>query len=95
MTDLLYDRVVSITEEYLGPTAQRFIARQVTYHFHKSPHDLAVEDIPKLVEWTKLTLALLTDKRSIIEECGNRLMELAQDTPNVQSSNSTQAPQSA
>lgn len=77
MTSSLYDQVVSITEEYLGPTAQRFIARQVTYHFQKSPHELAPEDLPRLVEWMRVTLALLTDNRKVINECANRLLELA------------------
>jgi len=74
---LLYDRVVAITEEYLGPAAHRFVARQVAFHFHKAPQELTVGDLPKLIEWTRLSLALITENYSLIDECIRKLSQLA------------------
>ena len=41
---LLYDKVVRITHVYLGPAADRFIARQVENHLHKEPEQLSLDD---------------------------------------------------
>ncbi|MDF2461322.1 MAG: hypothetical protein K0S68_725 [Candidatus Saccharibacteria bacterium] len=76
MTDALYQEVTAITEEYLGPAAERFVARQITFHLNKTPQELAVEDIPKLIEWTKVTLGLLTEDRQMIEDFGNKMSRL-------------------
>lgn len=75
MTVLLYDRIVSILEEYLGPAAPRFVARQVSFHLQKAPQDLAAGDLPKLAEWTRVTLNLLTDDRELVEECVRKVAE--------------------
>jgi hypothetical protein len=72
----LYEQVVLIMEEYLGPAAERFIARQVTFHLHKAPDELSSEDLPKLIEWTKVTLGLLTEDRDLIDEYEQRMSHL-------------------
>ncbi len=77
MTDRhLYEQVIVIMEEYLGPAAERFIARQITFHLHKSPDELTPDDLPKLIEWTKVTLGLLTEDRDIIDEYATRMSKL-------------------
>jgi hypothetical protein len=76
VTDALYLQVTAITEEYLGPAAERFVARQITFHLNKTPQELEVEDIPKLIEWTKVTLGLLTEDRKMIEDFGNKMARL-------------------
>ena len=78
MTDSisLFEDVVSITERYLGPPARRFITRQVAFHLSKSPEDLAPTDIPQLVEWTKATLALLTDDKNLVENYAREISRL-------------------
>lgn len=78
MPNDLYDQVVAITEEYLGPAAPRFMARQIAFHFHKSPQELAPDDLPKLIEWTKVTLGLLTENRQVIEDCTRKMSRLAE-----------------
>ncbi len=78
MTNELFDRVVGVTEEYLGPAAQRFVARQVTFHLDKAPSELAVEDIPRLVEWTRATLAMLTSDKQMVQEYAIKVSRLAE-----------------
>lgn len=74
----LYDEIIDITEEYLGPAAQRFIDRQIESHLQKSPDELVPEDVAKLIEWSGLAFAHLTDNRSLIQQFTDSLERLAQ-----------------
>jgi hypothetical protein len=76
-TGELYRQVTEITEEYLGPAAGRFVARQISFHFNKPPEALANEDLPKFLEWTKVTFGLLTEDQSIINEYAEKINRLA------------------
>jgi hypothetical protein len=73
----LFNRIVTITEEYLGPTSHRFISRQIGAHLNKPPEDITPDDIPTLVEWVKLTLALVTEDKHIVEDYASKLTKLA------------------
>jgi hypothetical protein len=73
----LYDKVVRITNVYLGPAADRFIARQVQNHLHKPPEELSQSDLLKLIDWIRVTVSLLTDDSEIIEEYAAQLQRLA------------------
>jgi hypothetical protein len=75
-TDALYDKVTSITEDYLGPAANRFVSRIITNHLNKTPQQLAATDLPTLVKWARVTLGLLTEDRSLIEEYVDRICAL-------------------
>ena len=72
----LYDKVVRITNVYLGPAADRFIARQVQNHLHKQPEELSREDLKKLIDWIRVAVSLLTDDSEIIEEYAAQLQRL-------------------
>lgn len=77
MTTTMLQEVVSITEDYLGPAAERFVSRQVTFHLNKHPEELSKADIPKLAEWVKVSLALLTQDKKMVDEFDKRIRELA------------------
>lgn len=64
----IYDQVVRVTHVYLGPAADRFIARQVENHLHKSPSELSRDDLANLVDWIRVVVSLLTEDTEIIEE---------------------------
>jgi len=74
---LLYDRVVRITRVYLGPAADRFIARQVQNHLQKEPQALSSEDLGRLIDWIRVAVSLLTEDSDIVEEYTTQLQELA------------------
>jgi hypothetical protein len=80
MTNDLFDKVVEITEEYLGPAAPRFVGRHISSHLDKAPHELAHEDIPELVEWTRATFALLTSDKKIVRDYAQKISALADNT---------------
>lgn len=73
----LYDKVVRITNVYLGPAADRFIARQVQNHLHKPAEELSKSDLLKLIDWIRVAVSLLTDDTEIIEEYTEQLRQLA------------------
>jgi len=73
----LYDQVVRITHVYLGPAADRFIARQVENHLHKSPEELSPADLLSLIDWIRVVVSLLTEDNGIVEEYTAELQKLA------------------
>ncbi|HVX24200.1 MAG TPA: hypothetical protein VG992_02555 [Candidatus Saccharimonadales bacterium] len=74
----LYDQVVRITHIYLGPAADRFIARQVQNHLHKEPQDISQADLLQLIDWIRVAVSLLTEDSDLIEEYTAQLEHLAQ-----------------
>jgi hypothetical protein len=73
---LVYDQVVRVTHVYLGPAADRFIARQVENHLHKSPEELSQSDLLSLIDWIRVVVSLLTEDGEIIEEYVGELQKL-------------------
>jgi hypothetical protein len=73
----LYDRVVRVTHVYLGPAADRFIARQVQNHLHKAPESLSEKDLLRLVDWVRVAVSLITEDKEIVEEYVSKLRQLA------------------
>ena len=73
----LFQNVVKITEEYLGPAAERFVIRQIQTHLHKEPTDLTEKDIPQLVDWIKIAIALLTEDKKLVEDFANSLLQMS------------------
>ncbi len=76
MSAALYDKIVSVVEVYLGPAAPRFVDRQISSHTNKSPKDVSAEDLDKLTDWIKISMSLLTDDRSTVDECVKQLVRL-------------------
>jgi hypothetical protein len=74
----LYSKVVRVTHVYLGPTADRFIARQVQNHLHKEPEELSPADLLRLIDWIRVAVSLLTEDSEVVEEYAEQLRKLAQ-----------------
>lgn len=77
MSERLYENILGITQDYLGPAAQRFIDRQIAFHLHKNPQEITKADLPDLVEWVKVSLASLTEDTKVVEKCSDRISDLA------------------
>jgi hypothetical protein len=73
----IYEQVVRITRSYLGPAANRFIARQVENHLHKAPDELSPDDLLKLIDWIRVAVSLLTEDSAIVERYIAELLKLA------------------
>lgn len=72
----LYESVVQVTADYLGPAAGRFIDRQIENHLNKPPSSLQKKDLEILIDWARVAIALLTEDRTIVDEYGQRLSKL-------------------
>lgn len=73
----LFQQVVRVTHVYLGPAADRFIARQVQNHLRKPPEELSQTDLLKLIDWIRIAVSLLTEDIEIIDEYTLQLERLA------------------
>lgn len=77
MAAQLCDKVIEITEDYLGPAADRFIKRQIAFHLNKKPEQLTTAELPKLAEWIKISLALLTEDKTMVDKCESQILKLS------------------
>lgn len=75
-TSTLYDQVVDVTSDYLGPASRRFIDRQITNHLEKRPEDINQNDLHELIDWIKAAIAVLTEDKKLIHEFTERLQKL-------------------
>ena len=73
----LYDEVVGITYDYLGPAADRFVARQIRNHLQKEPNQLERKDLKKLIDWIQLAMGLISDDAKVISRYITDLKKLA------------------
>jgi hypothetical protein len=71
-----YERVVKVTYTYLGPAADRFVARQIVSHLGKKPEELTGNDLPELIDWIRLAMGFLTQDKQIVDDYINRLQAL-------------------
>lgn len=62
----LYQQVVHITYEYLGPAADRFVARQIRLHLDKEPTELQPNDLRGLIDWIRLAMNILSDDERVV-----------------------------
>lgn len=73
----LYDEVVTVTTEYLGPAADRFVIRQIRNHLQKDPSELQRQDLRKLIDWIRLAMQLVTNDAEIVNRYVADLKTLA------------------
>jgi len=74
----LYQQVINLSKDYLGPAAQRFIDRQVTQHLKKELGSLTPSDLGDLAKWINVSAGLLIDK-SKAQELSDKVKNLQLD----------------
>lgn len=73
----LYNDVVDITYDYLGPAADRFVTRQIRSHLDKAPEELSKRDLRDLISWIKIAMSLLTADDRLVNKYISDLKRLA------------------
>ncbi len=58
---------MTITYDYLGPAADRFVVRQIRNHLQKDPGQLQRKDLRQLIDWIQLAMRLISDDSRIID----------------------------
>src|SRR4051794_27777175 len=79
----LQDQIISVSQDYLGPASERFITRQAATHLKKDLADITKADLIKLIDWIKLSFALLTKDGELVDEYAARLLKIAQSKPSM------------
>ncbi len=69
----LYENIVSITADYLGPAAARFVDRQLKSYLNKTPEQLDKADVPMLAMRIRSGLVVLTKDERTVTEAFNRI----------------------
>jgi uncharacterized protein YegL len=72
----LYEDVVNITYDYLGPATDRFVTRQIKNHLHKRPEELRKKDLKELIEWISAAVNLLSDDNKLVSKYVSDLRRL-------------------
>ncbi|HYF04727.1 MAG TPA: hypothetical protein VEA59_01000 [Patescibacteria group bacterium] len=75
-TDLYYNRIISILEDYLGPAAGRFANRQVMTYLKKTPDQLERRDLQMLAIRIRSGLVVLTKDEQTVNEAYQRILSL-------------------
>jgi hypothetical protein len=75
-SNTLYHKTVQVTEEYLGPAGERFIRRQISTHLNIEPEQLDKHNLSKLIDWSSIAFALMTNNPKDIDEFTHDLRSL-------------------
>ncbi len=75
-SERLFKELYKISEDYFGPATQRFLTRQIENHLHKSPGNLKKADIPKLVDWLRLSVGVISDDEEEINRYIDKVKKL-------------------
>jgi hypothetical protein len=78
MAEGVYQQVLLITEDYLGPASGRFLDRQISFHLGKNPQELTEADVPKLAEWLKVAIEVLTASQQLVDEFDARIRQISE-----------------
>jgi hypothetical protein len=60
---IISKKVLAVTFDYIGPSAETFLTRQATHHLNGPAFDnLDKQHLPELAKWVKISAGLLIDK---------------------------------
>lgn len=76
MSKSLYTELVDVTTDYLGPAADRFMARHIETHLHITPSEITSDKIPELTNWLGLSMALLISDAKIVSDFNMKIKDL-------------------
>lgn len=72
----IYEDIIEVTEDYLGPSSGRFVNRQIKTHLNKKPEKLQPKDVDQLADWLRISLAFITDDEKILDNYERDLKEI-------------------
>lgn len=75
-SEIYYNKILKITEDYLGPAADRFLNRQINTHLQKSPNEITKSDVHMVAVLIRSRLVVLTHNQRTVDEAFKRLKSL-------------------
>lgn len=76
---VFYEKVVKVTYQYLGPAAERFVARQIRNHLDKEPEQLKSSELADLIDWFRIAMAILSEDQQVVHNYIADLERLVED----------------
>lgn len=73
----VYEEIVEVLYDFLGPASERFLDREIESHLKKKPEDITKADIPKIHEWSRLAIALLAEDQKTVDEFSKSLLAIS------------------
>jgi hypothetical protein len=70
-------QLFAVSQDYFGPAAERFVDRQISTHLGKRSDDITKDDLAELIDWLKLSFAMLTKDIKLVDEYVSRLNQIA------------------
>lgn len=67
-----YQQVLKVTQEFLGPAAERFINRQIEFHLDKPPEVITKADVLTLRDSVQVALGLLINDQKVVNQAVKR-----------------------
>lgn len=65
---IMSKKVLAVTIDYIGPSAEAFLQRQTTRHMNGLEFDnLEKQHLPELAKWVRVSAGLLIDKGRAVE----------------------------
>ena len=75
-TSVVYEEIVDITHDYLGPSSRRFITKLAKSHLGKKPSQLTRSDVNELHKWGIQSFAHVAENDKMVDEFSTRLLAL-------------------
>ena len=72
----LYDDVVALSKNYLGPAAAKFVDRQINTHLKIELSQLRAENMEELAKWCFISGKLLMDNKAEAKEYSEKVKAL-------------------
>jgi hypothetical protein len=72
----LYDQIVAVTEDYLGPATPRFLNRISMNHLGKPATQLTQSDLPEMITWIKMAANILSENTAEVQALIKKLSVL-------------------
>lgn len=73
---VVFEEIVDMTSDYIGPAARRFVTKIVHNHLDKSPSELKRSDVTEYHEAAVIAFARITKNSRLRYEFSTRLLAL-------------------
>lgn len=73
---VVYEEIIDMAYDYLGPASRRFITKIAKSHLNKRPSELTRDDVAELHKWAVRAFALVAENSKMIDEFSTRFLAL-------------------
>lgn len=79
MAKTIYEELIALTSDLLGPASARFIDRQIISHLAIEPDTITAKEVGQLSHWIRLSISVLSDDEDMIQAYTSALERLSRE----------------